>query len=399
MDTEVDPIGHIVYFAYVDVTGSSGENVFSRELVRALARQPGIRLSLIAPEPMHELPDDFRAPNVSLRFLPAKQRGSLWWSLRIQWTTLVQWLRAREDLGRTTGHVVTLRPGTLVPSLLSRVSRTPQVLVVEGLEARNVSRNASIPGASSVMSTIAWLNSVASTRVLVAYGAIRDWLGRMPLVDDSRLELFSHGVDPSLFPEWDLEEARRALELPVEPGDYVVGFVGSFKWYHSLEVLIGALARPEMSGVKALLVGDGPEREAITRLVQDHGIGDRVLQAGSVPHDQIAAYVGACNLMFGARAPEHWSNPIKLVEYLAGGRPVIGYRTEEAAFIEEHGLGVLLDEVTPESVSRAISTFRSAEAEEQVRVGVRARRHVFEHRTWGVLSRRVVQVLEGQGGG
>jgi glycosyltransferase involved in cell wall biosynthesis len=390
-----NPLKHIVFFTYVDITGSSGENVFSRELLRALARQPGVRLSVIAPQPQLPLPDDLNVPSVGIRTLPAKRRGSLAWALGIQGPTLIQLSRARRHFGRAAGHVVTLRPGTLVPSILSRILRVPQILVIEGLESSNVARMTRMPGAARLMTVVAWFNTINSKHVLVAYGAIRDWIGRLPHVDGSRIELFSHGVDPDKFSVWDRVDARRKLGLPYGPDDYVVGFVGSYKWYHSLDVLLDALARPEMSGIKVMLVGDGPEREAVTRRAECHGLQDRVLQTGLVPHDRIAMYIGACDLMFGARAPEHWSNPIKLIEYLAVGRPVIGFRTGEVAFIEEEGFGILLDEVTPASVAMATLRFRALDPQGRRNLGERGRRHVLDHRTWDALAKRMIQTLDG----
>jgi len=385
---------HVVFFSYVDLSGSSGENVFSRELIAAIARQPGVRLSVITPEPKDPIPDAVGAPLKNYFFLPSKRSGDITWHLSIQRTTASLLRSAVKQYGQPEGFVTTLRTSTIAAPILSFTTGTPQVLVVEGLESKNVSRMTSIPGAGAVMSSVAWLNALRSRQVLAAYAAIEEWIGRLPFVDRAKIEIFSHGVDVSAFPQRGIECTRRDLGIPFGSQDFVVGFVGSYKWYHSLDILVRALARPELRDMKCILVGTGPQQDEIDRLIAELCLADRVLQTGAVPHSEISKYIGACDVMYGARAPEHWSNPIKLIEYLAAGRAVVGYRTAEVAFIEEEGVGILLDEVTAVSVAATLLKFQSLGRSRLEQMGGKARKLVIETRTWDCLASRIIGIFE-----
>ena len=381
---------HIVFFSYVDLSGSSGENVFAHELIAAIARQPGVRLSVITPEPEEPIQDTAGAPLKNYLFLPRKRSGAIAWHLEVQGRTASLLRSAIKQHGRPDGFVTTLRPSTIAAPVLSFTTGTPQVLVVEGLEARNVSRMTAVPGAGAAMSTVAWLNALRSRQILAASGAIEEWIGRLPFVDRRKIEIFSHGVDVSAFPQRGIQSMRRDLGLPFGARDFVVGFVGSYKWYHSLDILVRALARPELRDMKCLLVGAGPQQDEIDRLIAELCLADRVVQTGAVAHGEISAYIGACNVMYGARAPEHWSNPIKLIEYLAAGRAVVGYRTAEVAFIEEEAVGILLDEVTPDSVAVNLLKLQNLGGARLEEIGGKARKLVIETRTWDSLASRII---------
>ena len=93
--------------------------------------------------------------------------------------------------------------------------------------------------------------------------------------------------------------AEPAEGWPMTPRDSasrdsrVLGFVGRFVEKKGFAFALRALApllagRP---GVRVVMVGDGPERPLIERLVADHGLADRVMFLGMRPHAQVLAEV------------------------------------------------------------------------------------------------------------
>jgi glycosyltransferase involved in cell wall biosynthesis len=110
-------------------------------------------------------------------------------------------------------------------------------------------------------------------------------------------------------------------------GRFVLGWTGSFRKFHGLDLAIDAFAAARRHAPDAvlLLVGDGQERGAVERQVSDLGIRDAVVFTGGVSHNAIASHVAAMDAAFVvARAAEsfHYS-PLKLREYLMCGKPVI----------------------------------------------------------------------------
>ena len=81
-------------------------------------------------------------------------------------------------------------------------------------------------------------------------------------------------------------------------------------------------------GAALLLVGDGPDRRRLERLVQEHGVTSSVVMPGSVPWPDVPAWVDAgdvfampCRTRWGGLEPEAWG--IVFVEAQACGLPVV----------------------------------------------------------------------------
>ncbi|MEJ5915834.1 glycosyltransferase family 4 protein [Pseudokineococcus sp. 1T1Z-3] len=114
---------------------------------------------------------------------------------------------------------------------------------------------------------------------------------------------------------------------PRQRGDaepLVVGFVGTFRPWHGLEELVEATAAVARSGdaVRLLLVGDGPTREAV--LARAAAAGVDVEAPGAVAPHEVPGLLARCDV---AAAPypggQTYFSPLKLVEYLAAGLPVV----------------------------------------------------------------------------
>jgi glycosyltransferase involved in cell wall biosynthesis len=116
-------------------------------------------------------------------------------------------------------------------------------------------------------------------------------------------------------------------------GRLVVGFTGSMKPWHGVADLLDAFASVitarggPMSMVPPvlLLVGDGPELDALKRRAAAPDLAGRVVFTGARPHDVIPALVRRFDI---AVAPYQlmrgfYFHPLKVVEYLAAGVPVV----------------------------------------------------------------------------
>jgi glycosyltransferase involved in cell wall biosynthesis len=82
-----------------------------------------------------------------------------------------------------------------------------------------------------------------------------------------------------------------------------------------------AILRERGIDARAELVGDGPEREALERLVRDTGLTDRVTLRGAVAHDQIAAHYNDAHVFCLPSFAE--GLPVSIMEAMALERPVV----------------------------------------------------------------------------
>ena len=79
---------------------------------------------------------------------------------------------------------------------------------------------------------------------------------------------------------------RRALGFGDD--DCVVGFTGTFGWWHGIDVLAAAIPRicAAVPSVKFLLIGDGTHKPQLDAEVERHGLDERVRRVGRVPQER-----------------------------------------------------------------------------------------------------------------
>jgi glycosyltransferase involved in cell wall biosynthesis len=159
-------------------------------------------------------------------------------------------------------------------------------------------------------------------------------------LDEDRIVVIPTGVDISLF---------HPTPLPKEP---VVLYYGTFQSHRTqllLEV-VGALVRMQR-GVRFLLVGDIPPavRYRLLRVA-----GSRVEMPGFIEHDLLPQYIQKARVCI---LPQDRSLggrlSIKLLEYMASGRPVVSTNVDESFPLKESGAG-LITEIDAESFADAV---------------------------------------------
>ncbi|MFI5047196.1 MAG: glycosyltransferase family 4 protein [Acidimicrobiia bacterium] len=170
---------------------------------------------------------------------------------------------------------------------------------------------------------------------VVRLGVERDHVIVSPMAVDARR--FSPSVSG--------RAARERLGL----GDaFVVGWTGSFRKFHGLDTALEAFAMfarcaPES---RLLLVGDGPERDAVEDVARRLGIIESVTFAGATAHEDLPELVAAMDVtvvtVLDAEA-FHYS-PQKMREYLSCGRAVVAPRVGDVArTVTDHVDALLYD--------------------------------------------------------
>lgn len=195
---------------------------------------------------------------------------------------------------------------------------------------------------------------------------------RSPLIADMFRE-----ANPNLeviFTSFDLDE------VPVSVGERVTRlvYVGHLDVLHVLDPALMAMRElaPRVPELKLVIVGDGPHRGNLERIVEREGLEGRVEFAGSLPNIEVRRLVtsSALSVIPISDHPLHqYTVPAKLLESLAAGTPVIGWGSRGVKLvIEESGSGVYLDDFTPDRIAAEIERL-IADGEERDRLSANAR--------------------------
>jgi glycosyltransferase involved in cell wall biosynthesis len=226
--------------------------------------------------------------------------------------------------------------------------------------------------------------------------AVSRELARMLEVGPARVEILPNAVNPKrVRPRGRRDEARRNLGLERA---FVVGFVGSLKPWHGVDVLLEAFRRLAAREPRArlLLVGDGPERKKIEHQASEVGMAGRVVLTGSVGQERVLGCLEAMDVCTAPypTAQNFYFSPLKVFEYLAMGRPVVASRVAQITeLLRSEETGLLVEPGDPGALAEALLRV-ARRPEAALRMGRAARRWVVEHRTWGHNVHQIVNAYE-----
>jgi glycosyltransferase involved in cell wall biosynthesis len=227
----------------------------------------------------------------------------------------------------------------------------------------------------------------AADRLVVVSPALHRHAIRLGVAAD-RVTVVPNGVDLDAFAHAHGDEVRARYGLA---GTRVIGFLGSLKPWHGVMDLVTAFqVLPPDS--RLLIVGDGPERGTIEAEAIRAQLGERVIITGAVPHDQVPSYLAAMDIAVApySAQPDFYFSPLKVVEYLAAGLPVVVTDQGDLAQLVA-GAGVC---VKPGSVDELGYALRQLVTDQAMRsrMASAARDRAAEF-SWDAAVRRVEGVL------
>ena len=100
------------------------------------------------------------------------------------------------------------------------------------------------------------------------------------------------------------------------------------------------------------IVGTGPVGRELEAWATAQGMGRRVHLHGARPHEEIAEWLGASDVLCLPSYAEGVPNVI--LEAVASGRPVVGTRVGGVAEILPEGAGILVEPGEPQALASAI---------------------------------------------
>lgn len=193
---------------------------------------------------------------------------------------------------------------------LGRVIGAPVVVKLHGSDMNVIAK---LPGPRRHLSwALPRARRIAAVSRALANEAIQ--LGCAP----DRIDVVENGVDGELFFPRDRVAARVALGIA--PERKLILYVGWLENTKGILDVIEAFAgvRKTRADATLAIVGDGTERATVEARATEIG---QIVVAGSRPHDEVATWMAACDVL----ALPSWNEgtPNVVLEALASGRPVV----------------------------------------------------------------------------
>jgi glycosyltransferase involved in cell wall biosynthesis len=235
-----------------------------------------------------------------------------------------------------------------------------------------------------------WLqrrNARIATRVTVSSEPLR----RSPDFPTDKVVFVPNGVDTRLFIEQPADLLRRQLGFE---GCFVLGFVGALREWVDFGPVFAALAslREHYPDLRLLIVGGESRLQEMKQMAAEQGIARQVMFIGKVSYSRVPLYISAmdaCLIPFRSIAIAEGALPLKLLEYMACGRPVIC--TPLPGVIGAVGDRVLYA-TSQEGWDSSIVQLHE-DPKMGVRMGVDGSEFVKRHYSWSEICRQFEMVL------
>lgn len=208
-------------------------------------------------------------------------------------------------------------------------------------------------------------------------------------VPGSRIVVVHNGIDLAEFPEPAPHVRQDRVRL---------GFVGFVRDWHGLDTVVDGIAgyedarRPQDPILCLDVVGDGPALPELRAQVARLRLEQRVTFHGTATREQIPGLVAAFDVALQPKVVAY-ASPLKLFEYMAAGRAIMGPDQPNIREITRHEVEALLfDPSSRVAMWETVLRLAQDPALRQ-RLGNAARQRVVQEFTWDRNAARVLATL------
>jgi len=231
-----------------------------------------------------------------------------------------------------------------------------------------------------------------ATRVAVVTEVLGEMLAELG-VERERILVTPNGVHPELYANPDPARARKDLGIGEHDG-LVLGFVGYYRDWHRLDLVIESLNDPVLRDARLVLIGAGPAEEELREVAARTGTDERVHFAGTRKHDEIPGLLPAFDIAL-VPAINPYASPLKLHEYMAAELAVIAPDQPNLREVLEDGKSAVLVPPGDGDALRQAIVHLATQPGLRTRLGANARHTITERElTWVGNARRVIRAVE-----
>lgn len=182
-----------------------------------------------------------------------------------------------------------------------------------------------------------------------------------------------------------------------QEGYFIVGYAGSHGLSNALHSLIEAAFLLRSQSIAIVLIGQGPEKEALQQRVSQLGLMN-VAFLPPVSKSHIPSLLNYMDALFigWLRNPIYrfGVSPNKLLDYMMSGKPVIHAIDAGNDLVAESGCGISIPPENPEKIAEAVIKLKKMTRVERGKMGQRGKEYVITHHNYSVLAKKVLDVFD-----
>lgn len=229
--------------------------------------------------------------------------------------------------------------------------------------------------------------------VICPSNVTRDYIASLGL-DRKRVTVIPNGVNPSDF---------AVTPLPVRNGRVpVLLYIGTLADWQGLDIVIKSLPKilaEQPAKLKIVGRGRSRQRKMLAKQIRKLGLEEHVILQPAVPHHEIPALISEADICLAPlglndRNVTQGACPIKVLEYMAAGRPLLASNMPIVReLVREDVDGLLFSPNDPDDLARqALLLLKDVELSQ--RLAESAAGHAREKFTWHESQKKLGKVVE-----
>ena len=232
-----------------------------------------------------------------------------------------------------------------------------------------------------------------SDAIICPSNVTRDYIASLGL-NRKLVTVIPNGVSPSDFP---------VTPLPIRDGrEPVLLYIGTLADWQGLDIVIKALPKIlEQQPVKLRILGRGRsrQRKMLAKQIRKLGLDEYVLVQPAVPHHEIPAVIASADLCVAPlglndRNVTQGACPIKVLEYMAAGRPLLASNMPIVReLVREDVDGLLFSPNDPDDLARQANQLLK-DIDLSKRLAESAAGYVRGKFTWHESQKKLLKVYE-----
>ncbi len=231
-----------------------------------------------------------------------------------------------------------------------------------------------------------------SWKTIVVSTPLKEYLLSIGIIEDKIITM-PNGVNPEKFKPH-AKDMSLMKQLGINDSCVVIGFTGVLRAWHGLEMLLNSFSElsKKHRHLFLLIVGDGPIRGEFDQMIKEYDISENTRITGRVPYEEVHEYVNLFDIAVSPNAT-FYASPMKVIEYMALGKPVIVPKTQNFLDLIDNGVnGVSFNDGSLDDLTIVMNDVISEESLRN-RLGDAARLKVENRLSWEWNAKAIIEFI------
>ena len=378
----------IYYICDLNLNDSVGGVIHVLEVVKHLGLA-GHQVKLFVPRLDHYL---YQFKNVEIIYIPTIKVRVLYW---VVFYLLLFPFLIRHFLSTPPDYIYTREMVyNFTPLIFSKLFQRPIVVEVNGVlldELKMIDRSKI---ELSLVKCCQKINLNLADKIIAVSNRIKNTLVKELRLIPSKITVVPNGTNPEHFRPIPSDEAKAITGL--KKNIRYIGFVGSCYPYHDIPTLIKSAQEiiKRENDLRLVIVGDGVMRGVWEKQVDAEGLAKYFIFTGYIPYPKTPFFINSFDICLSLYNRSAKVSPMKLLDYLACGKPVIGTNIYEAGdILTKFNVGLGIPPEDSEALSNAIMTLLKR-PDLRGNFGMEGRKLVLERFSWHKTVSCLIEILE-----